>query len=97
MYPKTLSYEELIENDVAVERLIQYKEFRFPDQTIAGMNKGFGPDELVEIVKLPEQFAEMDVDPQWTAQLCDYLLSLEYETTRSPVRRNSERRSFRRS
>ena len=30
------------------------------DQTIAGMNKGFGPDELVETVKLPEQFAELD-------------------------------------
>ena len=113
------------------------------DQTIAGMNQGLGPDELVEIVKLPEQFAELDYlreyygniewsvrsiftgylgwfdgnpsnlfplspgdeaqriaklaggaenllkeahstlddDPQWTAQLCDYLLSLDYETT----------------
>jgi alkyl sulfatase BDS1-like metallo-beta-lactamase superfamily hydrolase len=30
------------------------------DQTIAGMNKGLGPDELVELVELPEQFAELD-------------------------------------
>ncbi len=113
------------------------------EQTIAGMNKGLGPDELVEIVKLPEQFAELDYlreyygniewsvrsifvgylgwfdgnpsnlfplspeqealrvaklaggnenllvearsqlndDPQWTSQLCDYLLALDYEAT----------------
>jgi alkyl sulfatase BDS1-like metallo-beta-lactamase superfamily hydrolase len=112
------------------------------DQTIAGMNRGLNPDELVEVVKLPEQYAELDylreyygniewsvrsifngylgwfdgnpsnlfplapkdeaqriarlaggaanlyaeassnldADPQWTAQLCDYLLSLDYET-----------------
>lgn len=112
------------------------------DQTIAGMNRGLGPDELVEIVALPERFAELDYlreyygniewsvrsiftgylgwfdgnpaslfplspteeavrvariaggaanlltearsqlddDPQWTAQLCDYLLSLDYES-----------------
>jgi len=113
------------------------------DQTIAGMNKGLGPDELVEIVALPDRFRELDYlkeyygniewsvrsiftgylgwfdgnpsnlfplspreeamgvarlaggaasllaearsqldgDPQWTAQLCDYLLSLDYEST----------------
>ena len=113
------------------------------DQTLAGMNRGLSPDELVEVVKLPEQYAELDYlreyygniewsvrsifdgylgwfdgnpsnlfplapkdeaqriaklaggaanlyaeasssldgDPQWTAQLCDYLLSLDYETS----------------
>jgi alkyl sulfatase BDS1-like metallo-beta-lactamase superfamily hydrolase len=25
--------------------------------------------------------SSLDDDPQWTAQLCDYLLSLDYETT----------------
>ncbi len=112
------------------------------DQTIAGMNKGLTSDELVEIVKLPRQYAELDYlkeyygniewavrsiftgylgwfdgnpsnlfplslaeeadrvarlaggadallsearaaledQPQWTAQLCDYLVSLDHET-----------------
>ena len=110
------------------------------DQTIAGMNRGLTPDELVEIVKLPEKYAELDylreyygniewgvraifsgylgwfdgnptnlfplspreeanqiaelsggadalfkqahaslaATPQWTAQLCDHLLALDY-------------------
>jgi uncharacterized sulfatase len=30
------------------------------DQTIAGMNRGLTPDELVEVVKLPDKFAELD-------------------------------------
>lgn len=30
------------------------------DQTIAGMNRGLTPDELVEIVELPEKFAQLD-------------------------------------
>ncbi|MGI9324842.1 MAG: alkyl sulfatase dimerization domain-containing protein, partial [Pseudomonadales bacterium] len=30
------------------------------DQTIDGMNRGLTPDELVEAVKLPEKFAELD-------------------------------------
>ncbi len=112
------------------------------EQTIAGMNKGLTPDELVEIVELPQQYAELDYlkeyygniewavrsifagylgwfdgnpsnlfplspkeeadrvarlaggadallsearsalkdQPQWTAQLCDYLVSLDHET-----------------
>ncbi len=110
------------------------------DQTIAGMNRGLTPDELVEIVKLPEKYSQLDYlreyygniewgvraifsgylgwfdgnpsslfplspeeeakeivklaggtdvllskarssllkNPQWTAQLCDYLLALGY-------------------
>jgi alkyl sulfatase BDS1-like metallo-beta-lactamase superfamily hydrolase len=110
------------------------------DQTIDGMNRGLTPDELVETVKLPEEYAQLDYlreyygniewgvraifsgylgwfdgnpsnlfplpareeadriaalaggadilleqaktslteSPQWTAQLCDYLLALEY-------------------
>lgn len=30
------------------------------DQTIDGMNRGLTPDELVEIVKLPEEYADLD-------------------------------------
>jgi uncharacterized sulfatase len=30
------------------------------DQTIDGMNRGLTPDELVQVVKLPEKFAELD-------------------------------------
>lgn len=114
------------------------------DQTIAGMNRGLTPDELVTIVQLPEQYAELDYlkeyygniewgvraifsgylgwfdgnptslfplsgveearriaalaggensllaeaqssladSPQWTAQLCDYLLALNHEVSR---------------
>lgn len=110
------------------------------DQTIDGMNRGLTPDELVEAVKLPKKYAELDYlreyygniewgvraifsgylgwfdgnptnlfplsnraeaeqmaalaggndtlleqaktavsdSPQWTAQLCDHLLTLEY-------------------
>ena len=114
------------------------------DQTIAGMNLGLTPDELVEVVKLPEKYTQLDYlkeyygniewgvraifsgylgwfdgnptslfplsnaeeanriaalaggesillkqaqaslaeSPQWTAQLCDYLLALNYEVSR---------------
>lgn len=117
------------------------------EQTIAGMNRGLTPDELVDVVKLPQKYAELDYlkeyygniewgvraifsgylgwfdgnptslfplsgaeeaqriaalaggqsvlykqaqsslaeSPQWTAQLCDYLLALNYE--RSSVQR----------
>ena len=30
------------------------------DQTIAGMNRGLTPDELVEVVELPEKYAQLD-------------------------------------
>lgn len=114
------------------------------EQTIDGMNRGLTPDELVETVKLPEEYAQLDYlreyygniewgvraifsgylgwfdgnpsnlfplsnaeearrvaalaggsdillqqaqdalpeAPQWTAQLCDYLLALDYEVNR---------------
>ncbi len=127
----------------AVETLTNYRDAieSVFDQTIAGMNDGLTPDELVEVVKLPEKYAGLDYlkeyygniewgvraifsgylgwfdgnptnlfplsnreeasrladlaggnealleqardslldSPQWTAQLCDHMLALDYE------------------
>jgi alkyl sulfatase BDS1-like metallo-beta-lactamase superfamily hydrolase len=128
----------------SIETLTNYRDAvkSIFDQTIDGMNLGLTPDELVETVKLPEKFAELDylkeyygniewgvraifsgylgwfdgnptnlfqlsneeeasktaalaggtealfkeaktslaASPQWTAQLCDHLLALNYKT-----------------
>ncbi len=129
-----------------VETLTNYRDAikSVFEQTIAGMNRGLTPDELVEVVQLPEKYAQLDYlkeyygniewgvraifsgylgwfdgnptslfplsdteeanriaalaggedilleqaqaslteSPQWTAQLCDYLLALNYEVSR---------------
>ena len=126
-----------------IETLTNYRDAikSIFEQTISGMNRGLTPDELVEVVKLPEKYAQLDYlkeyygniewgvrgifsgylgwfdgnpttlfplsnveeanriaalaggadalmaqaqaslseSPQWTAQLCDYLLALNYE------------------
>lgn len=133
----------ILGNKQAVETLTNYRDAiqSIFDQTIAGMNEGLTPDELVEVVKLPEKFAELDYlkeyygniewgvraifsgylgwfdgnptnlfplsdkeeavrladlaggneallkqaqaslpdSPQWTAQLCDHMLALDYK------------------
>ncbi|NND68454.1 MAG: alkyl/aryl-sulfatase [Halioglobus sp.] len=127
----------------AMETLTNYRDAiqSVFDQTIAGMNRGLTPDELVEIVRLPQRYSQLDYlkeyygniewgvraifsgylgwfdgnptnlfplssaeeaagiadlaggpdrllekarsslidNPQWTAQLCDHLLALEYK------------------
>lgn len=127
----------------AIETLTNYRDAikSVFDQTIDGMNRGLTPDELVESVRLPEKYAQLDYlkeyygniewsvraifsgylgwfdgnpsnlfplskkeealkiaalaggsdalfkqaqtslqdDPQWTAQLCDHLLALDYK------------------
>jgi len=134
----------LIGQQEVAETLTNYRDAiqSIFEQTIAGMNKGMTPDELVEVVKLPEKYAQLDylreyygniewsvrsifsgylgwfdgnptslfplspveeaervarlaggagalmktardslsAAPQWTAQLCDYLLALDYQT-----------------
>lgn len=133
----------ILGNKQAVETLTNYRDAiqSIFDQTISGMNEGLTPDELVEVVKLPEKFAELDYlkeyygniewgvraifsgylgwfdgnptnlfalsdkeeaarladlaggneallkqaqaslpdIPQWTAQLCDHMLALDYK------------------
>lgn len=52
----------VIGRDTVREVLTNYRDaIRFVfDKTIEGMNKGLGPDALVDYVKLPEEFAELD-------------------------------------
>lgn len=133
----------IIGQEQTIETLTNYRDAikSVFDQTIDGMNRGLTPDELVETVKLPVKFAQLDylkeyygniewgvraifsgylgwfdgnptnlfplsnkenasriavlaggadalfkqaqtslVDsPQWTAQLCDHLLALDYK------------------